>query len=230
MTTRRSEEVVWEDPPPEAKVVGQSLWERRLSPLMDRPGQWARVFTSDKPNSAKGTVSSLTSGKLALPGGTKPEQWEFRASSSDAGSAVHARFKGPKDQKDTKYGSETSNLTDSAPKGPAGEGSHGLVDPTEVPPEVRDAAPEGDTAAGVAPGGYGPADDANPKTENPSNYAKTSDEGQVLIGDDLGLDDLDLSPPEDEDKPKNMAPKDENEDDFLSAVDDILGGKPDKGS
>lgn len=110
----RSDQIIWEEPPPTVKKIGRTVWERRLLPLMEPEniGKWARVFTSPtSKGSGAGTLSGLNNRKLTIPDG----EWEFRATDFGTdGSAVYARYLGPEGTKaaqkaaQTKYGSETS--------------------------------------------------------------------------------------------------------------------------
>ena len=61
-------EIVWEDPPSSSRGV----WQKRLAPLLERPGEWARF---DRVNT--GTKHHLTHGQMRVPKGTTPDQWEF---------------------------------------------------------------------------------------------------------------------------------------------------------
>jgi len=83
--------VVWEDLPPidrhRAGKPRSTIWLRRLEPLMERPGSWAKVHTFDNKRTAQATVSRLRKGTYRMP----PGNWSFAA----RGPAVYAQFNGP---------------------------------------------------------------------------------------------------------------------------------------
>ena len=57
--------VIWEDPP--SLKVG--VWERRLLPLVENPGRWARVVEAKSEGSSSGILWHLRNRKLQLPKG-----------------------------------------------------------------------------------------------------------------------------------------------------------------
>jgi hypothetical protein len=63
------ETLEWKEPPPPQSRGGFRPWVRRLSPLVDRPEQWAKVMSAGLEN--RGTLSSyvshLTHGRYVLP-------------------------------------------------------------------------------------------------------------------------------------------------------------------
>lgn len=86
-------ELQWEEPPEEAfapaKAVG--TWWSRLSPLLERPGVWARVATGyEKPTGAQHTLSRLRGRKVKYP----PGRFEFVRTQD----SVYARYLGPDDE------------------------------------------------------------------------------------------------------------------------------------
>src|SRR6266536_4644706 len=58
--------VVWEDPPPiDRRRAGKPRstgWLRRLAPLLEQPGSWAKVHTFNNKRTAQATVSRLRKG------------------------------------------------------------------------------------------------------------------------------------------------------------------------
>jgi hypothetical protein len=85
-------QIVWEDPGPPAR--GPALaWDSRLRPLMERPGEWARV--REAPRSQQGgIISQLKSRRFRYPAG----RWEFTTRRIDeARISVYARYLGPED-------------------------------------------------------------------------------------------------------------------------------------
>ncbi len=77
--------VVWEDLPPKSRHKG--VWTERLAPVMDRPGQWARVALYSGSGQAASVVSSLNKRAVKVPTG----KWEFAARRK----AVYAKYVGP---------------------------------------------------------------------------------------------------------------------------------------
>lgn len=89
--------VRWEDPPLTswggARAGG--IWLRLLTPLMERPGQWAHLRTCPV-HSAYGTSASLTKRTYNIP----PGRWEFCARSiNKTTGSVYGRYLGPEEGK-----------------------------------------------------------------------------------------------------------------------------------
>lgn len=88
--------VEWCDPP-ELGFAGQNTkagkWIRILEPLMERPGQWARVHVYEKSSQSRNTVSHLKRGIRLMP----PGRWEFVSRQIDEGFGVWAKYLGPED-------------------------------------------------------------------------------------------------------------------------------------
>ena len=87
-------EIVWETPP-EVPPRNGILWTERLAPVMERPGEWARVHELGH-SSAWQIVSQLRRGVKPSP----PGRWEFvaRSNKDDTSRAfVYARYLGPED-------------------------------------------------------------------------------------------------------------------------------------
>ncbi len=80
--------VKWEEPP----IVGPGVWESRLLPLIDRPGEWAVVYETDKTATAHTIRNQLLAGRYGLPSG----RWEFKARKTGAGGKIYARYLEPK--------------------------------------------------------------------------------------------------------------------------------------
>jgi hypothetical protein len=80
-------EIVWQDPP--ARNAGAAGRERKwvtvLAPLLERPGQWARVLALPDPKRANGVAGSI---KKAA--GLEREQWQVVS----RGGEVYARYLG----------------------------------------------------------------------------------------------------------------------------------------
>lgn len=93
MTIAQNFQLVWEEPPEASSPIKGSEWVDRLKPLMDKPGEWARVAEFDRPNYASGLATRLRRRPHWRPEG----QWEFRGSTdSKAGtSRMYARYIGP---------------------------------------------------------------------------------------------------------------------------------------
>lgn len=79
--------IVWEDPGGENSHPAPSIWQRRLAPVMERPGEWARVHEFTINETARSTAHALRTGKLRVPDG----KWEFQ----HRGPRVYARYVGP---------------------------------------------------------------------------------------------------------------------------------------
>jgi hypothetical protein len=82
---------VWEEPPGTHYHKVPS-WESTLAPLMERPGDWARVRELT-PNSASTTVGHLHHRRLNYPAG----RWEFTSRVRDGRGYIYARYLGPED-------------------------------------------------------------------------------------------------------------------------------------
>jgi hypothetical protein len=84
--------IVWEDPPAinRGGSTGPSLWERRLSPLLERPGTWAKVAVGTQSYCSSAT-GHLRDHRLKVP----PGLWEFAARTmGDGTGAIYARYLG----------------------------------------------------------------------------------------------------------------------------------------
>lgn len=83
------EEIIRMDPGPSR---GDGIWVDRLLPLMDEPGIWFAVFTSDKRKGAETQAYALRSGRVKAP----PGVWEFtsRWYVDEKVSRTHARYIG----------------------------------------------------------------------------------------------------------------------------------------
>lgn len=90
--------IVWEDPP-ELGFFGTNTaagkWVRILSPLMQHPEKWARVYVYGKSDQARNAVSHLRRRQRQIPDG----RWEFTSRKltepTDEGQfAVYARYMG----------------------------------------------------------------------------------------------------------------------------------------
>ena len=84
--------VVWEDPP-EPRFGGHPAWRERLAPLIERPGEWARVLKTPNAQTARSQASRLSLKKR----GSLPGQWEFVTRTKDGMAFVYARYLGPDD-------------------------------------------------------------------------------------------------------------------------------------
>lgn len=90
--------IVWENPP-EPRGRGnphpthRSKWVPLLTPLMERPSEWARVDIRSTAKRAGAMANALRRGKaVTLP----PGQWEFTSRSQPDGTgAIYARYLGP---------------------------------------------------------------------------------------------------------------------------------------
>ena len=82
-----SDDIVWEEPPPRERKGGHPrVWLERLAPLVERPGEWARILDAETAKRATSTATNLRLGKVKVP----PGEWEFAA----RGQRVYARFLG----------------------------------------------------------------------------------------------------------------------------------------
>jgi hypothetical protein len=81
--------IVWEDPP----EGHAGRWVRRLEPLMERPGAWAKVI--EQPGRHLGNVATqLRARKFRVP----PGSWEFKSRrTGPETTALYARYLGPED-------------------------------------------------------------------------------------------------------------------------------------
>lgn len=85
-------EIVWGDPPPRQRGKRSStVWTRRLTPLMERPNEWAMVADYPTERSAITTASALRNGRLRIPEG----RWEFEWGPFDGRGGLWARYLGP---------------------------------------------------------------------------------------------------------------------------------------
>lgn len=81
----------WEEPP----VTGPGVWEARLLPLIDRPGEWAVVYETDKPATAHVIRNQLIAGRYGLP--EVSGAWEFKARKAAKGGKIYGRYLEPKE-------------------------------------------------------------------------------------------------------------------------------------
>jgi hypothetical protein len=80
--------VLWRDPP------RRTRWTQRLEPLKARPGEWARVHVTAKPEQAHSQAGALRAGKFAIPEG----DWDFTSRKAGNGGEIYARYLGPKNE------------------------------------------------------------------------------------------------------------------------------------
>ena len=83
--------IVWEDPRPQDP--NRSHWVDKLAPLLERPGQWARVHEVAH-SSAWVIANQLRKGEKPVPAG----RWEFAARGNEDNPKrgyVYARYLGP---------------------------------------------------------------------------------------------------------------------------------------
>jgi hypothetical protein len=90
-----NDEFVWSEPPPRHSAGGQPpKRESRLLPLMERPGQWARIAVTEKCGRAHSSASAMRRGKIKVPAG----RWEFASRQlpdDPKPGGVWARYLGP---------------------------------------------------------------------------------------------------------------------------------------
>lgn len=93
-------EPVWEAPPDvQGGPRAGTVWERRLAPLRNRPGQWARVTDTKNSHSAYSVVANLRLGRTQCPPG-----FEFKGGrhpDDPNRGAIWARYVGPTPPEDT---------------------------------------------------------------------------------------------------------------------------------
>ena len=83
--------IVWEEP--RNASADRTPWADRLAPLMERPGDWARVHEMPD-RSASATVGHLKKRRHIIP----PGRWEFTSRKTGPKSPtayVYARYLGP---------------------------------------------------------------------------------------------------------------------------------------
>lgn len=86
------QEIVWSDPP-ERRATATRVWDPILTPLMERPGQWARIKVGP-PGIMYSTAGNLRNGSIRIPG-DNPAHWEFAARKLDDDTAgLWARYIG----------------------------------------------------------------------------------------------------------------------------------------
>lgn len=91
-------EILWENPPePVARgnphAVRRSKWVPLLTPLMDRPTEWARVDIRPTGKRAGAMAGALRKGKSVI---IPPGRWEFTSRTQPDGTgAIYARYLGP---------------------------------------------------------------------------------------------------------------------------------------
>ena len=93
---RRSDEgITWEEPPhlgsrsDTAERTGKYV--TLLAPLVERPGDWARIVTYDKARTAYAKAGAFKSGKFPLPPIVSGE-WEFIARTVNRSTREYAVF------------------------------------------------------------------------------------------------------------------------------------------
>lgn len=87
-----STSLIFEEPP-STNVGGSTRWEVLLSPLRERPMEWARVATFRTEPAARSAASQLRNGSRGRR--LDPTEWEFVAGVSDGEPHIWARFVGP---------------------------------------------------------------------------------------------------------------------------------------
>jgi hypothetical protein len=83
-------QIIWEDPPGARRPSEHGRWVRALAPLIEHPGQWAKVATYVG-KTAHVHVTRLRHGRAVAP----PGRWEFTSRIIGDGSAIYARYLGP---------------------------------------------------------------------------------------------------------------------------------------
>jgi hypothetical protein len=87
-----SDQVIWEDPPGDLRRTRAKKWFPVLKQVMARPGEWARIHTSDSPVKASSLAGNLSRGQTSRPSG----RWEFMSRKiTDTEWGVWARYLGP---------------------------------------------------------------------------------------------------------------------------------------
>ncbi len=89
MTERTPTEVTFRDPPPRKN---RTDWARLLTPLIDRPGEWAQVKSYAKPGTAYAAADNFRRGFVQMP--APPDQWEFAVRELDGAHWLFVRFVG----------------------------------------------------------------------------------------------------------------------------------------
>lgn len=80
-TNMTAAEIIWETPPPKSSRNSQSdTWVDRLSPLVEKPGEWARVWEGAV-STARSYTTSLRSRKFPIP--NPGDSWSFVSRSLD---------------------------------------------------------------------------------------------------------------------------------------------------
>lgn len=83
----------WADPPQRHHGPrGPRVWDERLKPLLERPGQWAIVYRAATRNAAGVAMTAIRTGRVRV---TLPGRFEFTTREGDDGSGVlYARWMG----------------------------------------------------------------------------------------------------------------------------------------
>ena len=85
-------EIVMEEPPmPNRGTNRRVRWVDHLAPLVQSPGEWARVGVYAKATTAYSTARNLRTGRVQVPAG----RWDFVGRSVDGEGRVYARYLGP---------------------------------------------------------------------------------------------------------------------------------------
>lgn len=84
--------IVWEEPPAPPTSKQKGKWLRLLRPLVEHPGEWARIREYTRGASAYAARQQLTSPRAILP----PGEWEFAARQKDGKGYLYARYLGEK--------------------------------------------------------------------------------------------------------------------------------------
>ena len=86
------DEIVWEEPPETRRGhPGPTVWQRRLAPVVERPGEWAWIVDTP-PNMARGFARTMKAGRIMTPDGTLPQEWEAVCRTVDGKPRLYVRY------------------------------------------------------------------------------------------------------------------------------------------
>ena len=93
----RGERLVWQGPDEGLSRGQRGYWVETLAPLVERPGEWARIAEKKTPQQARTVAANFRLRAIRIP---RPDDtWQFVSRTRKKGhSYIYARYLGPEEQ------------------------------------------------------------------------------------------------------------------------------------